>query len=316
MIAPLFGVLNINKPSGITSRDVVNQVQRLVKPMKCGHAGTLDPMATGVLLVCVGQATRLISVLQDTTKVYEARFLLGQRSDTDDNTGQIEYLDAPAKLPTREVLEATLRGMTGLVQQVPPAFSAVHVNGQRAYELARRGQEVKIDAKEVLIDRIEIQGWQWPRLDVRITCGSGTYVRSIARDLGHSTGCGGLMSRLARTAVGRFQIEDAIDPETLTTETIQTHLHPAASITSHLPQYICRDADRELLTCGKVVEVMGDRLTLPNAASLTTALTTKSSGRKPSVQVALCSEQHNQLWAVAELSGCGTQLQPRLVFVR
>ncbi len=316
MIAPLFGVLNIQKPSGITSRDVVNQVQRLVKPMKCGHAGTLDPMATGVLLVCVGHATRLISMLQNTTKVYEAEFLLGQRSDTDDNTGEIEYLDPPAEIPTRETLEATFRGMTGLVRQVPPAFSAVHVNGQRAYELARRGQEVKIEPKEVHIDRIEIQGWQWPRLDVRITCGSGTYVRSIARDLGHALGCGGLMSRLSRTAVGRFQIADAIDPETLTVETLQTHLHPAVSITSHLAQYACRETDRELLTCGKIVDVMKDRLTMAKATSLATSQDTKAAGRKPPIQVALCNEQHNQLWAVAELSRCGTQLQPRLVFVR
>ncbi|MCA9033991.1 MAG: tRNA pseudouridine(55) synthase TruB, partial [Planctomycetaceae bacterium] len=204
--AALFGVININKPEGITSRDVVNRVQKLVRPEKCGHAGTLDPMATGVLLVCVGPATRLISYLQDTTKVYEADFLLGQTSNTDDITGEVASVQLKASPPARKSVQAALDQMTGSIAQVPPSFSAVHVNGRRAYDLARRGEAVELVAREVQIDSIEIIRYEWPQLTVKVSCGSGTYIRSIARDLGEALGCGGLMSRLVRTRVGRFSI--------------------------------------------------------------------------------------------------------------
>ena len=138
----LFGVLNVYKPAGITSRDVVNSVQRLIRPTKCGHAGTLDPMATGVLLIGIGPATRLITMLQDGAKTYIAEFVLGQTSDTDDSTGQVERLPAPSELPTVKMINARLQSMIGVVSQVPPIFSAVHVDGQRAYDLARRGAAV------------------------------------------------------------------------------------------------------------------------------------------------------------------------------
>ena len=135
----MFGVINVNKPQGVTSRDVVNQIQRLVKPLKAGHAGTLDPLATGVLLVCIGDATRLVALLQERTKTYTAEFTLGQVSDTDDSTGQITQFPQPAILPDVGAITSGLIQLTGVVTQVPPAFSAIHVQGQRAYDLARSG---------------------------------------------------------------------------------------------------------------------------------------------------------------------------------
>lgn len=313
MSESLFGVLCVNKPDGMTSRDVVNKIQRLVKPAKCGHAGTLDPMATGVLLVCIGAATRLISLLQDTTKIYEADFLLGQRSNTDDSTGLVEYCEVPGRLPDLRAIQRCLNNMTGSVQQVPPAFSAVHVNGQRAYDLARKGQDVTLAAREVQIDRIEVLAYEWPQLQLRITCGSGTYVRSIARDLGQQLGVGGLMSRLVRTQVGRFDLENAVSLDQLSMAAITEHVQPASLITFDLPQYRCCPADRELLACGKTLTVSSERLSMKirphnyrRANAPSPALT----------QVALYGEQDGQLWAIADLTRSGQQLQPRLVLIK
>ena len=186
----MFGVLNLNKPPGVTSRDVVNVVQRIVKPIKVGHAGTLDPMATGVLLVCVGPATRLISLLQQAPKNYVAEFRLGERSDTDDSTGTVSVQEASASSVTMSQLETTLQSFVGSFDQVPPVFSAVKVQGQRAYAKARRGEDVQLLAKRVTVYAIDLLDFSWPVVSLRIRCGSGTYIRSIARDLGEKLGCG------------------------------------------------------------------------------------------------------------------------------
>jgi tRNA pseudouridine55 synthase len=256
----LFGVLNVYKPNGVTSRDIVNSVQRLIRPTKCGHAGTLDPMATGVLLIGIGPATRLITILQEGAKTYVAEFVLGQTSDTDDSTGQIVVQPPPATIPTAELIEAHLLAMTGIVSQVPPAFSAVHVDGQRAYDLARRGEAVELSAKSVEIHSIRVQSYNWPRLELEIVCGSGTYIRSIARDLGRMLGCGGLMSRLERTRIGGFSSGNAIPAAELTLQTIHSKLCPAVSIVQHLPQYDCSTEDFADLQCGRALSIADERL--------------------------------------------------------
>ena len=296
-----FGVLNLHKPPGETSRDVVNRVQRLIRPVKCGHAGTLDPMATGVLLVGIGPATKLISILQDGTKCYVAEFILGQVSDTDDNTGQIEQRPNPKVLPIREQISVVLDAMLGTVSQIPPAFSAVHVNGQRAYSLARRGEDVSLAAKQVSIQAIEILRYEWPRLELQIECGSGTYIRSIARDLGESLGTGGLMSRLQRTRVGEFGIRDAIDAECLTKENISEHLCPAIRIVEHLPMFDCTPEEIVSLLCGRALLCERDRFR-------------SRAIQDGDVRVALTSKQFTELVALAELTADG-RLQPRTVFL-
>jgi tRNA pseudouridine55 synthase len=297
-----FGVLNLQKPPGVTSRDLVNRIQRLIRPVKCGHAGTLDPMATGVLLVCLGPATRLASMLQEHSKTYVAEFTLGQVSDTDDNTGKIEAWPVPGPLPSLEKIEQTLQTMTGIVSQVPPVYSAVHVDGQRAYALARQGHAVTLNAKEIEIHSIRVLNYEWPRLELEIVCGSGTYVRSIARDVGEQLGCGGLMSRLERTRIGSFSVTDGVTAEELSLDNLSQFLFPAVRIVEHLPKFDCQPEDVTSLLCGRTVRCQPDRL------SCTPRL---SAGQT----VALTRNGFTELLALAEVTAEG-QLQPRTVFLR
>lgn len=298
----LFGVLNVYKPTGVTSRDVVNSVQRLIRPTKCGHAGTLDPMATGVLLIGVGPATRLITMLQDGAKTYVAEFVLGQTSDTDDSSGTVEQLPTPGVLPTAEIIDARLQSMTGVVSQVPPLFSAVHVDGQRAYDRARRGETPELSAKKVEIHAIRLLSYAWPRLELEIICGSGTYIRSIARDLGKELGCGGLMSRLERTRVGDFGCEEAIPASDLTLARIQKELIPAVKIVKRLPHYDCTTDDVANLLCGRVLAVAEDRLR-------------SEQGLIADEQIALTARGFSELIAIAVVTP-DLRLQPRNVFIR
>ena len=297
----MFGILNLKKPAGVTSRDVVNVVQRLVKPAKVGHAGTLDPMATGVLLVCIGKATRLISLLQEAPKTYLAEFQLGQRSDTDDSTGEVEHLELPDNPPTEQQIQAGLIRFVGTISQVPPAYSAVKVSGQRAYSKARRGEEVTLSAKTVNVYEIQLLRYEWPSITLAITCGTGTYIRSIARDLGEQLQCGGLMSALERSSIGRFKVTSAIDADTLTADNLQSHLVDPIQMVDHLRHYRCTDSDQLLVKGGRLVDVDAGRL----------------AGNKQSTEsnVALTSDDGNSLLAFAEFSKDGTQLQPRAVFM-
>lgn len=205
----MFGVLNIYKPPGPTSRDVVNRVERLVRPQKAGHAGTLDPIASGVLLVCVGQATRLIEYAQALAKSYRGTFLLGRRSDSDDVEGAVEVV-ADAIVPTRAEVDAALAPFRGEVMQRPPRHSAVKIAGQRAYALARRGVDFEPEAKAVVIHRLEVARYDYPELVLDVECGSGTYIRSLGRDLAEALGTSAVMAALERVAVGPFTAEDAL----------------------------------------------------------------------------------------------------------
>jgi tRNA pseudouridine55 synthase len=231
-----FGILNVNKPSGPTSRAVVDRVERIVRPAKAGHAGTLDPLASGVLVICVGRATRLIQYVQRMSKTYRASFILGTRSETDDVESALE--DVPnAVAPTNAAIDAALSKFVGAIEQRPPAHSAVKVAGKRAYELARRGAQLDLKVRTVRIHRIERLNYEYPNLAVEIECGSGTYVRSIGRDLGNLLGTGAVMSALVRTAIGRFRLENSLSAEELGSSALDQHLHPpeaALSGISHI----------------------------------------------------------------------------------
>lgn len=251
MPAP-FGILNINKPAEWTSRDVVNRVERLTKPAKAGHAGTLDPMAVGVLVVCVGQATRLIQYVQDGQKEYLAKFQLGARSNTDDSTGEVEQV-LVERPPEHAAIAQLLPQFTGIIWQTPPQFSAVHLQGQRAYDLARRGQAVEIEPRQVQIDHLEILSYAWPNLELLISCGSGTYVRSLGRDLGVKLGCGAMMTGLVRTRVGPFLLKDAINLEQLTHEELATALQSPELAVGHLPRQICTAEDLMRISQGQSI---------------------------------------------------------------
>ena len=297
----MFGILNLKKPDGVTSRDVVNIVQRLVKPAKVGHAGTLDPLATGVLLVCVGKATRLISLLQEAQKTYLAEFQLGQRSDTDDSTGNVEAVQLSGAQPTESQVREGLSRFVGTISQVPPAYSAVKVAGQRAYSKARKGENVTLTARPVTVYDIQLLHYSWPALTVAITCGTGTYIRSIARDLGEQLQCGGLMSALERSRIGRFGVSSAIDANTLTKDNLHEFLVDPIQMVSHLEQYRCTDEEQLLVKAGRLLQVEPSRL-----SGLMTA---------GHANVALTSLDGASLLAFAEFMNDRRSLQPRNVFM-
>ena len=204
------GFLVVDKPGGMTSRDAVNRVQLwFPRRTKIGHTGTLDPLATGVLVLCIGGATKLADRVQATPKRYETRIRLGATSDTDDADGAVVETVVTA-IPTREAVEAALPAFVGLIEQLPPQYSALKVEGRRAYDLARSGAAVALRPRPVRVDAILVRDYGWPWLDLSIDCGKGTYIRSIARDLGAALGVGGIVQALRRTRVGPFQVEKAI----------------------------------------------------------------------------------------------------------
>jgi tRNA pseudouridine55 synthase len=228
------GVLNLNKPAGITSRQAVDRVQRCLRGPKLGHAGTLDPLATGVLVVCVGAATRLIEYVQRMPKTYRTVIRLGASSDTYDADGRVMAVAVP-RAPAHAEVEAALKRQVGMILQRPPEFSALKVQGLRAYDLARTGQAVDLAPRQVRVDRIDLIAYEWPRLELEITCGGGTYIRSIARDLGADLGCGGLVEVLKRTRIGTFSLDRAIDLDHVSPDTIADGLRPALEAVAELP---------------------------------------------------------------------------------
>jgi tRNA pseudouridine55 synthase len=231
----LDGLLILNKPTGITSRQAVDVVARLARPARVGHAGTLDPLASGVLVVAVGAATRWIEYVQRMPKHYVGTFFLGRQSPTEDVEGDVTELPH-APIPTREQIAAVACRLVGRIQQRPPAFSALKVAGQRAYQLARRGQQPQLAARPVEIHRIEIAGYDYPELVLRVACGSGTYIRSLGRDLAELLGTAAVMSGLVRMAIGAFRIEDAVAPNALRADDWQRRLLPPLRAVGYLPR--------------------------------------------------------------------------------
>lgn len=245
-----FGILNVDKPAALTSRCIVDMAQKIVSPAKAGHAGTLDPLATGVLVVCVGRATRLIDQIQSQPKEYRAKFLLGYRSATDDVTGEVTVTENASRVDIAQI-EAVLPKFVGQIEQVPPQFSAVHVGGQRAYKLARRGKKVELAPRTVEVYDIRLVAFDFPAFTLDICCGSGTYIRSIGRDLGNLLGCGAVMNELVRTRVGPFSIEQAIAPQRVTARTLGDLLLPPTTAVGHLHQYTALPEELEHIRCGR-----------------------------------------------------------------
>jgi tRNA pseudouridine55 synthase len=202
------GILNVNKPADMTSHDVVLRVRRLTGQRKVGHAGTLDPMATGVLLLCLGQATRVAEYLMVGRKRYRAVARLGVSTNTYDADGTVTQSVESFHLSQDRIVDA-LAAFQGVIQQIPPPYSAIRQKGQRLYELARRGIAVQAPPRTVEIDTLDLVAWEPPYLTLEITCSPGTYVRSLAHDLGHRLGVGGHLSALTRLASGKWRLEDA-----------------------------------------------------------------------------------------------------------
>jgi tRNA pseudouridine55 synthase len=251
-VGELYGFLNINKPPGQTSRWVVDQIQRLVRPAKVGHAGTLDPLATGVLVVAVGSATRLIDYVQQMPKRYRADFLLGCTSPTEDVDGDVVPLENPV-VPTQAEIEAAIPAFLGEILQSPPAFSALKVGGRRAYSLARAGQAVELKPRPVSIHRLNVLGYEYPRLQLEIECSSGTYVRSLGRDLAEKLGTGAVMSALVRTAIGSFRVENSIDVSKVNRSNLADYQLPARRAVDHLPAIVLNTDDQQRIASGQPI---------------------------------------------------------------
>ncbi len=232
----VFGFLNVDKPAGMTSHDVVARLRRALKIKKVGHAGTLDPLATGVLVVCLGPATRLSEYAMHTHKRYRAEVHLGVTTDTYDAEGEI-VAEADAGPITREMVEAELAAFTGDIEQIPPRYSAIKQGGRKLYQMARAGEAIEVEPRHVTIHALSLTAWNPPRLTLDVTCSAGTYIRSLAYDLGQRLGVGAHLSGLRRIASGAFTIEQAVPLDDLLAapDDWQRHLLPPDTVLGHLP---------------------------------------------------------------------------------
>lgn len=251
------GFLVLDKPLGMTSREAVDRAARWFPPgTRLGHTGTLDPLATGVLVVAVGQATRLTEEVQRMEKVYRARVCLGARSDTDDAEGTITLVPVSGP-PEPGLVERTLAQFVGAIDQVPPAYSAAKVAGRRAYVLARRGREVDLAPRSVQIHEIRRLQYDYPSLDLEIRCGKGTYIRSLARDIGEWLGCGAYVQALRRTRVGPFQESAAVSTD-VTPEAARRALCDLSWAVADLPRRSLSTLEVQRFIMGQAIPAGGE----------------------------------------------------------
>ena len=246
------GVLNIYKPTGITSFDVVSIVRKISNVKKVGHAGTLDPEASGVLPVCIGRATKAIDYIMGDFKIYEAELKLGVITDTYDREGKI-LKESEVTASEEEIIQA-INSFVGEIKQVPPMYSALKVNGKKLYELARAGIEIEREARPVTIYDIDIIEMKIPYVKFRVKCSKGTYIRSLCYDIGELLECGGMMWNLQRTATGQFHIEDAVNIEDLNRENINQYIMPIEKIFQGNAKITIEDRFIKFLLNGVVVK--------------------------------------------------------------
>ncbi len=250
------GVICVNKPEGFTSFDVIAKMRGILKIKRLGHAGTLDPMATGVLPVFVGRATKACDILPDHDKIYRAGFRLGVTTDTQDSTGKVTQERDPSAV-TKEMLLGTLENFRGEIMQIPPMYSAVSVNGKRLYDLARQGIEVEREARPVTIYRLEPAEFDEAEKCgvLTVSCSKGTYIRTLINDIGESLGCGGIMTSLTRTTACGFSLDDCVTIENLQREAenernFERFLKPVEDVFSELPKLMLHGAQERMYRNG------------------------------------------------------------------
>ena len=231
------GWLVIDKPLNIGSTDVVSKIKWSLSPTKIGHAGTLDPLASGVLPIALGHATKLIPFVMDGTKIYDFQITWGAETETDDKEGQITKTSD--KRPTEKEVRAILPEFIGTIEQVPPAYSALKVDGKRAYDLARSGQEVNLKPRAIHIKELYLLRFGSDCADFRVVCGKGTYVRSLGRDIGRKLGCLGYISQLRRVACGPFHLEQATDIHVFDDKKEGVDVLPIDMALAHMPMLNC-----------------------------------------------------------------------------
>ena len=218
------GIMIIDKPLNITSMDVIRYLRKITNIRKIGHAGTLDPLATGVLIVALGKATKRINELMGLKKKYKTTIDLSAFSTTDDMEGEKTKVKIK-KIPTREEIDKIIKkNFTGQIEQTPPIYSAIKIKGKRAHQLAREGKEIKMKSRIITIDRIRIRDYQWPYLKLKIKCSKGTYIRSLGKDIGTALGVGGYLTKLRRTSIGEFKIKRSIQLNQLNSKNWKNYL--------------------------------------------------------------------------------------------
>lgn len=256
------GILNINKPSGISSYDVIRVIKKIItqnslgikhaKNMKIGHAGTLDPLADGVLLILINEATKIASYLTDQKKEYLAEIKLGIKTDTDDISGKIIQEKEVPKFTPNQIVKV-LEEFRGKITQIPPTYSALQQQGKRLYALARQGKPVEPKPRKLIIYEIKLLNFKLPFLKIRATVSKGTYIRSLARDIGDQLGCGATLQALTRTQIGSFKLNDALNIDDLNYDTISTRLFPISEALDNLESvYIKNSAEKKLQT-GQII---------------------------------------------------------------
>jgi tRNA pseudouridine55 synthase len=247
------GVLKLDKPAGPTSHDMVAAVRRALRTRRVGHTGTLDPFASGLLLICLGPATRVAEYLSGLDKRYTATVRLGTSTDTDDLRGAV-LSESDASAVSRADVERVLATMRGEVLQMPPAYSAKKRDGERAYAAARAGRPLELEAVPVRIHDLRVTAWRLPELELEVHCGSGTYIRAIARDLGGALGVGGHLTALRRTAVGAHTVAGAVAPERLDDEgLVSAAMLDTVDALAHLPRLELDDAQYDDVRHGRAI---------------------------------------------------------------
>lgn len=295
------GVLLVDKTTGPTSHDVVERVRSMLGTGSVGHAGTLDPFATGLLILCAGRATRLVEYLHLLDKSYEATLELGKETATHDPEGEVVSVSGAWREVTADALRRAMAGLTGDIRQRPPAFSAKKVDGRRAHRLARRGRAPELPEEEVRVERLELLAWEPPEARVRATVGTGTYVRALARDLGRELGCGAHLTALRRMEVGPFAARDAAGSEAVAAGRVPvTAWLPPARALAWLPSRLLDAEEARRVSHGS--RVAAGELRPPALEG----------GPPPGSGLPVALVREDRLVAVAER--LGDELQPRKVF--
>ncbi|MEG2412353.1 MAG: tRNA pseudouridine(55) synthase TruB [Clostridium sp.] len=245
------GVLNINKPLGITSFDVVRKIKKLAKEKKVGHGGTLDPEASGVLPICMGRATKAIEFIMEDAKEYIAEVKLGVVTDTYDREGKV--LREGVVDFTDEDITKVISKFLGNIQQVPPMYSALKQNGKKLYELAREGKEVYREPRSITIHSIDILRIESPIVEIKVKCSKGTYIRSLCYDIGEELGCGAMMWNLKRSSTGPFNLESSVNLEDLTEDNILQHIISLEEVFSKFPKLVVNEKFEKLILNGVTI---------------------------------------------------------------
>lgn len=248
------GLLILNKPHGMASFKALQLLKRRFRWNKIGHAGTLDPLATGVLPVCIGKATRLVPYLMERQKRYEALIRLGIETQTQDREGEITGVYCGTEYPSPDKIEIVLKRFMGEIEQIPPMYSALRCQGRRLYELAREGKDVPRKPRSIQIHKLTCLSYRYPFLSIDVTCGKGTYIRALASDIGRDLGIGGHLWALKRVGVGEHNIDDALEWDkvmAMSREEIKKHLIPVGEILSFLPTVKVGIREKEAMSNGR-----------------------------------------------------------------